>query len=54
MAAVRTCALVVRRREANYQANKGKRDREDLYTDNWDGSEWKGKKVNVLVVSHCP
>ena len=44
------CVCIVRRREANLKANKGKRDREDLYTDNWDGSVWKGSKLNALAV----
>ena len=30
------------RRAANLAANNGK-ERKDLYTDNWDGSEYKGK-----------
>jgi hypothetical protein len=25
-------------------------DREDLYTDNWDGSEYKGSRWNILTV----
>ncbi|KAK9835359.1 hypothetical protein WJX81_004613 [Elliptochloris bilobata] len=37
------------RRKANYAANKG-RERKDLYTDNWDGSVYKGSKFNVLTV----
>ena len=38
-----------KRREANLKANNG-RDRKDLYTDNWDGSEYKGNPVNVLSI----
>mmetsp|Transcript_9753 Transcript_9753/g.29346 ORF Transcript_9753/g.29346 Transcript_9753/m.29346 type:complete len:120 (+) Transcript_9753:258-617(+) len=30
------------------QTRRKKRDREDLYTDNWDGSEWKGA-LHVIV-----
>lgn len=26
------------------------REREDLYTDNWDGDVYKGNKVNILSV----
>ncbi len=26
------------------------RERKDLYTDNWDGSEYKGSSFNVLTV----
>lgn len=37
------------RREANRLANNGK-ERKDLYTDNWDGSEYKGSSFNVLTV----
>ncbi|KAI8114137.1 hypothetical protein M9434_002263 [Picochlorum sp. BPE23] len=37
------------RREANRKANNG-RDREDLYTDNWDGDVYKGNRVNILSV----
>lgn len=29
------------------QANNGK-ERKDLYTDNWDGSEYKGSQFNIL------
>jgi len=36
-----------RRRDANEAANNGK-DRKDLYTDNWDGSEYKGSQFNIL------
>ena len=36
-------------REANERANGG-REREDLYTDNWDGDVYKGSPVNVLSV----
>lgn len=35
--------------EANRKANGG-REREDLYTDNWDGDVYKGNPVNVLSV----
>lgn len=35
--------------EANRRANGG-REREDLYTDNWDGDVYKGSPVNVLSV----
>lgn len=38
-----------RYREANREANNG-REREDLYTDNWDGDVYKGGKVNILSV----
>ncbi|KAJ9523235.1 hypothetical protein QJQ45_024024 [Haematococcus lacustris] len=34
------------RRAANLAANNGK-ERKDLYTDNWDGSEYKGSVWNV-------
>jgi hypothetical protein len=47
-----TCDVMgaaARRREANLTANKGK-DRKDLYTDNWEGSEFKGSSFNVLTV----
>ena len=37
------------RREANRLANNGK-ERKDLYSENWDGSEYKGSKFNVLTV----
>lgn len=37
------------RRAANLEANNGK-DRKDLYTDNWDGSEYKGSPVNILSI----
>lgn len=37
------------RREANRAANRG-RDREDLYTEKWAGSEYKGSGFNVLTV----
>jgi hypothetical protein len=37
------------RREANRLANNG-RERKDLYTANWDGSEYKGSKFNILTV----
>ncbi|WIA39531.1 hypothetical protein OEZ86_005621 [Tetradesmus obliquus] len=37
------------RQEANRLANNGK-ERKDLYTDNWDGSEYKGSKFNILTV----
>lgn len=46
---VSSCEIVEIRREANRRANNG-RDREDLYTDNWDGDVYKGNKVNVLSV----
>ncbi|GAX83795.1 hypothetical protein CEUSTIGMA_g11220.t1 [Chlamydomonas eustigma] len=36
------------RRTANFAANNGK-ERKDLYTDNWDGSEWKGGRFNILT-----
>lgn len=39
-----------RRRAANKAAFKSGRDRDDLYTDAWDGSEWKGSNVNILTV----
>ncbi|GLC34983.1 hypothetical protein PLESTB_001185500 [Pleodorina starrii] len=35
------------RRQANLVANNGK-ERKDLYTDNWDGSEYKGSPYNIL------
>ncbi|KAI8475538.1 MAG: hypothetical protein J3K34DRAFT_404497 [Monoraphidium minutum] len=35
------------RRAANRAANNG-RERKDLYTDNWDGSEYKGSGFNIL------
>eukprot|EP00223_Ostreococcus_mediterraneus_P009950 CAMPEP_0179630778 /NCGR_PEP_ID=MMETSP0932-20121108/6073_1 /TAXON_ID=548131 ORGANISM="Ostreococcus mediterraneus, Strain clade-D-RCC2596" /NCGR_SAMPLE_ID=MMETSP0932 /ASSEMBLY_ACC=CAM_ASM_000582 /LENGTH=125 /DNA_ID=CAMNT_0021500249 /DNA_START=98 /DNA_END=471 /DNA_ORIENTATION=- len=38
-----------RRQFANRRANNGK-DRKDLYTDNWDGSEYKGSSFNILSV----
>lgn len=38
-----------RYRRANREANNG-REREDLYTDNWDGDVYKGGKVNILSV----
>lgn len=37
------------RRAANLAANKGQ-DRKDLYTDNWDGSEYKGSPFNILNI----
>jgi hypothetical protein len=37
------------RRAANLAANNGK-ERKDLYTDNWDGSEYKGSKFNILTL----
>ena len=37
------------RKEANLKANNGV-DRKDLYTDNWDGSEYKGSALNVGTV----
>lgn len=39
-----------RRRAANKAAFKAGKDRADLYTDAWDGSEWKGGRVNILSV----
>ncbi|CEF98078.1 unnamed product [Ostreococcus tauri] len=36
-----------RRQFANRRANNGK-DRKDLYTENWDGSEYKGGSFNIL------
>lgn len=38
-----------RRRRANWEANNGK-ERKDLYTDNWAGSEYRGSGLNVLTV----
>lgn len=38
-----------RYKKANREANNG-REREDLYTDNWDGDVYKGGKVNILSV----
>lgn len=35
------------RRQANLEANNG-RERKDLYTDNWDGAEYKGSPWNIL------
>lgn len=37
------------RRAANRAANNGK-ERKDLYTDNWDGSEYKGSPFNILTL----
>lgn len=37
------------RRRANELANNGK-ERKDLYTDNWDGSEYKGSSFNILTL----
>ena len=37
------------RRAANWAANNG-RERKDLYTDKWDGAEYKGSPVNILTV----
>jgi len=37
------------RKAANQAANNG-RERKDLYTDNWDGSEYKGSRWNILTV----
>ncbi|PNH05025.1 hypothetical protein TSOC_008762 [Tetrabaena socialis] len=37
------------RRQANLAANNGK-ERKDLYTDNWDGSEYKGSPFNILTL----
>lgn len=42
-------ALAERYRQANLEANNGK-ERKDLYTDNWDGDQYKGSSVNVLSV----
>lgn len=38
-----------RRKATNELANNG-RERKDLYTDNWDGSEYKGSNVNILTI----
>eukprot|EP00242_Pyramimonas_sp_CCMP2087_P010082 CAMPEP_0198206712 /NCGR_PEP_ID=MMETSP1445-20131203/10248_1 /TAXON_ID=36898 /ORGANISM="Pyramimonas sp., Strain CCMP2087" /LENGTH=138 /DNA_ID=CAMNT_0043879501 /DNA_START=56 /DNA_END=472 /DNA_ORIENTATION=- len=35
-------------RDANVKANNG-RERKDLYTDNWDGDEYKGGGFNILT-----
>ncbi len=35
--------------QANLKANNGV-DRKDLYTDNWDGSEYRGSALNVGTV----
>ncbi|GAB5353787.1 hypothetical protein AAMO2058_000063900 [Amorphochlora amoebiformis] len=40
---------LARRREANRMANNG-REREDLYTDAWDGDRYKGSSFNILTV----
>jgi hypothetical protein len=40
---------IERRRLANWEANGRKREREDLFTENWDGSEYKGSANNVLT-----
>lgn len=40
---------IATRRAANLAANKGQ-DRKDLYTDNWDGSEYKGSPFNILNI----
>jgi len=37
-----------RRKYANRRANNG-RDRKDLYSENWDGSEYKGDSRNILT-----
>mmetsp|Transcript_34466 Transcript_34466/g.47755 ORF Transcript_34466/g.47755 Transcript_34466/m.47755 type:complete len:145 (+) Transcript_34466:73-507(+) len=34
---------------ANEAANNGK-ERKDLYTDNWEGDVYKGKRINILTV----
>jgi hypothetical protein len=36
-------------RAANWEANMGK-ERKDLYTEKWDGAEYKGSPLNVLTV----
>jgi hypothetical protein len=36
-------------RQANWEANKGK-ERKDLYTEKWDGAEYKGSPINVLTI----
>jgi len=36
-------------RAANEKANNGK-ERKDLYSDNWDGDEYKGGGFNILTV----
>jgi hypothetical protein len=36
-------------RQANWEANKG-RERKDLYTEKWDGAEYKGSQINVLTI----
>lgn len=38
-----------RRRQANLEANNGK-ERKDLYTDNWAGSEYRGSPFNILTL----
>ncbi len=38
-----------RYKRANREANNG-REREDLYTDNWDGDVYKGGNVNILSI----
>ena len=45
----RVTPCAAERKAANWKANNG-RDRKDLYTDAWDGSEFKGSKVNILTV----
>lgn len=40
-------SLAERWKAANWAANNG-RERKDLYTDNWDGSEYKGSPFNML------
>ena len=37
------------RRAANAAANNG-RERQDLYTDAWDGAEYKGSRWNILTL----
>ena len=41
--------FLARRKQANWEANNGK-ERKDLYTDNWDGSEYKGSGFNILTL----
>jgi len=45
-----TVAEQLGRTNAADASKRQKRDREDLYTDAWDGSEWKGSQFNVLNV----
>ncbi|MEW5314540.1 MAG: hypothetical protein WDW38_006029 [Sanguina aurantia] len=37
------------KKQANLIANNGQ-ERKDLYTDNWDGGEYKGSSINILTV----